>query len=232
MGDQPRQLAISDLYGIDFASAPGEMLDALYDAVTAEYRRRKTNLLVMTAGGLSEIRKDRRRKMRAENESGLWSNTHEFHDAFNRLMAQDWLQYFPVGDEERRYYVYMHLEPSDDVWMVKSASIKFEAAGVPFYIGKGTGQRAFQLTRNDGHGAILRRLKRAGVDPSKIVKIVADGLTERESLALEAKLVHFFGSRYDTDDPGLLVNLRTDDGPVLKPNRPVLRNGNSYRKKR
>jgi hypothetical protein len=47
-----------------------------------------------------------------------------------------------------------------------------------------------------------------------------NGLTEAKALELESKLIHFFGSRFDSGNPGKLVNLATTAGPTLKPQKP------------
>lgn len=112
------------------------------------------------------------------------------------LVAQDWSSLF-VGkfDADRRYYVYAHIDPT---------KTKFKApecaggayAGRPFYIGKGSGERAYCLKRNQGHGKMLRSLLATGFTADEIVHIVKDGLTEREAFELEAKLIYFFGTLY------------------------------------
>ena len=66
-------------------------------------------------------------------------------------------------DESRIYYVYEHIRLD-----------KME----PFYIGKGKGERAYELYRNDHHDAITDEYGHA-------VVIIADNLTEEEAYWLE-----------------------------------------------
>ena len=65
-------------------------------------------------------------------------------------------------DEARVYYVYEHIRLD-----------KME----PFYIGKGKGERAYDLYRNDHHDAITDEYGHA-------VVIIADNLTEEEAYLL------------------------------------------------
>jgi hypothetical protein len=86
--------------------------------------------------------------------------------------------------------------------------------GTPFYIGKGCGDRAWDLNRNEGHGVHLRQLRKRGVADSEIVCIVRDNMTEREALELESKLICFFGTRFEAGRKGILVNLSFPARPV------------------
>jgi hypothetical protein len=86
------------------------------------------------------------------------------------------------------YYVYVYIRTSD------SSTAK---AGTPYYVGKGKGRRAW------GKHSI-----RVPSDPSKIL-IVASELTELWALALERRLIRWYG-RKDLGT-GILCNL-TDGG--------------------
>ena len=85
-------------------------------------------------------------------------------------------------DEERKYYVYIYLRED----------------GTPYYVGKGTGYRAY-----DKH----RRLK----PPEDLNRIIfhAENLTEEEAFAIEIEQIKKYG-RVD-NDTGILRNL-TDGG--------------------
>jgi hypothetical protein len=63
------------------------------------------------------------------------------------------------------------------------------------------------LKRNEGHGKRLRAVQALGYPATAIVHLIAEHLTEQEALCLEAKLIYFFGSIYDTTAKGCLVNL-------------------------
>jgi hypothetical protein len=79
--------------------------------------------------------------------------------------------------------------------------------GVPFYVGKGCGQRAWDLKRNEGHGVELRQLLAKQHTPEQIVHLIRENLTERAALEIESKLVYFFGTKFERTRQGMLVNL-------------------------
>lgn len=124
------------------------------------------------------------------------------------IEKQDWSNLFAEGDSERRYYVYAHLNPSQRSKLPNSnADYPPGITGLPFYIGKGTGSRAYDLNRNQGHGARLKSLLSAGLRPDEVVCILRRDMTEREALVYESKLIYYFGTRYETGRRGVLVNL-------------------------
>ena len=85
-------------------------------------------------------------------------------------------------DESRIYYVYEHIRLD-----------KME----PFYIGKGKGERAYDLYRNDHHDAITDKYGHA-------VVIIADKLTEEEAYWLERDTIedYVFNLGYGIDIEG------------------------------
>lgn len=124
----------------------------------------------------------------------------------DKLMAQDWSYLFPEGEQERRFYVYAHVHPYKRR-ICKGGEFELTMQGEPFYIGKGTGRRAWDLNRNEGHGVELRQLRNMGLSDSEIVCIIRDNLTEREALEIESKLIYFFGTKFESGRDGKLVNL-------------------------
>lgn len=76
---------------------------------------------------------------------------------------------------------------------------------IPFYVGKGTGNRYKDLNRNETHRKIRQKLNKFNKDIE--VEIVKDNLTEKEALILESKLIDIFGL---LPNGGRLVNL--DEG--------------------
>lgn len=132
------------------------------------------------------------------------------------LIEQDW-SYLFSGDEEQKYYVYAHVNPTGKKMYLDHESIPLKIDGLPFYIGKGTGDRAYDLKRNQGHGAFLKELQDAGIRKSDIVHIVSDCLSEAKALELESKLIYLFGTKYETDRKGMLVNLDIPARPEFVP---------------
>lgn len=124
------------------------------------------------------------------------------------LIKQDWSEIYSCGDSEQKYYVYAHVDPRKKVFCVPDEA-GGNYGGMPIYIGKGTGGRAFDLKRNQGHGIALREILASGNPKESIVKILFDGLNEAKAFEIEAKLIYFFGTIYDKDSKkyGALLNL-------------------------
>lgn len=129
------------------------------------------------------------------------------------LLAQDWTTVFPNrSNDMTEFYVYAHLDPRDAP--IKLYALQLALKGVPFYIGKGTGNRAWDLKRNQGHGKKIKQIRDAGFPDTSMVQIIADSLGERDALILEAKLIYLFGSIYDqTIHKGCLFNLADSARP-------------------
>lgn len=120
-------------------------------------------------------------------------------------------------DETKCYYVYAHCEPNT-IASGKDGRTTFGATigmtHIPFYIGKGTGNRAYELNRNETHRKVRQRLSDFGKEV--VVTIVKDGLTEKEALMYESKLIDIFGI---IGKGGRLVNL--DEGVNFKERRNI-----------
>jgi hypothetical protein len=106
------------------------------------------------------------------------------------------------------YYVYAHCEPGK-IAIGKEGLTTWAATlgltNIPFYIGKGTADRAFNLNRNETHRKVKQKLAAFGQEIC--VNIIKEGLTELEALCLESKLIDIFGV---VGKGGRLVNL--DEG--------------------
>lgn len=90
-----------------------------------------------------------------------------------------------------QFYVYAYLRNKDSITA---------KAGTPYYIGKGTGDRAWKHCKNDSiHPPI---------DLSKVI-ILEDNLTELGAFALERRMIQWWG-RLD-NNTGILRN-KTDGG--------------------
>lgn len=108
---------------------------------------------------------------------------------------------------ETSYYVYALKDPR-------------RSPAVPFYVGKGTGIRAYDhLVRPDDtrKGKRIREITEAG--HRVLVTHLADELTELQAIKLEAELIAAFGTE---DTGGLLANTVMPSGLGLKVRRNVI----------
>lgn len=96
---------------------------------------------------------------------------------------------------DANYYVYAHCDPSSTLIVNRSGSAAFAASlglqSYPFYIGKGLGNRAYDLNRNETHRKVRQRIKSFNRDVE--VFIIAKNKTSSEALAMESKLIDIFG---------------------------------------
>lgn len=131
------------------------------------------------------------------------------------LLNQNWKCLFPRETEEGDYYVYAHVDPRHNIF-VTSECCGGNYGGRPFYIGKGTGNRAYDLKRNEGHGKTIKEILKDEYSPSHIVKILFSGLSEQKALEIESKLIYFFRTQYSKRRKGWLVNLSEPPIPEFK----------------
>ena len=131
---------------------------------------------------------------------------------FGRVAAQDWDSLFPDGDLQPIYYVYAHVDPFIGSLPI-SKKYGGTLTGTPFYIGKGCKDRAFDLKRNQSHGKKIDQLVSEGATARQIVHVFKRGLTEGEAFALESKLIYLFGTIYEKDRSGILLNLDSGKRP-------------------
>ena len=112
-------------------------------------------------------------------------------------------------DKTEKYYVYAHCDPHHEICVKRDGKSTFAATlGMkykPFYIGKGCGDRAFDLNRNETHRKIRNRIKKFGKEID--VVLIKRDISELEAYMIESKLIDIFGS---TTFHGQLVNL--DEG--------------------
>lgn len=112
-------------------------------------------------------------------------------------------------DDERKFYIYAHLDTSKKIATEKHPITTFAASlgmsHFPFYVGKGTGNRFGSTDRNETHRKVCQKLRMMGRAPETFK--IKDSLTESEALQCEAKLIDIFGL---LPHRGLLTNL--DEG--------------------
>lgn len=200
---------------------PAADLSQLHRDITAEFTRRG----IVTAAGLRSGRigdlgaryagTNNKGELFAMNSSGLlaipslYERKHGTCSIYMRaLIGQDWSHVFNGGDTDEKYYVYAHIDPTKSSF-ITDKRCGGNYGGMPFYIGKGTGNRAYDLKRNQGHGLKLRQLIEEGITESQIVNILFSNISEAKALEIEAKLIYFFGTVYSraTKKKGCLLNL-------------------------
>ncbi|MBK6780896.1 MAG: GIY-YIG nuclease family protein [Gemmatimonadetes bacterium] len=108
---------------------------------------------------------------------------------------------------ETSYYVYSLKDP-------RTSPAK------PFYIGKGTGTRAYDhLIKADDtrKGRRVREIAQTGYQA--IVTLMADGLSELQAMKIEAELISALGT---LDTGGLLTNTVVPSGHISKPRKTLV----------
>lgn len=119
-------------------------------------------------------------------------------------------------DKTQKYYVYAHMKSDWKIAIGYNPISTFAATlgmtHVPFYIGKGCDNRAFNINRNETHKKMKEYLQSS--DKEVIVHIIKDQISEKEAFILEDKLIDIFGLRVFG---GLLTNL--DEGCKPKERR-------------
>lgn len=197
-------------------------LIALEQAVKREMRSRKLVRQITKKrdfiGALDTSKFESLRKLNAHildhNSSGLYAppgirrkKPQNLAQYLPALLRQDWSSLYPPAYGDQKFYVYAHVDPRTPSFVTDKRCGGIYK-GTPFYIGKGAGNRAHDLKRNQGHGHRLRQLIEAGYEASDIVHILFTDMDEGFALEIEAKLIYFFGTIYEKrHEKGCLLNL-------------------------
>ena len=103
---------------------------------------------------------------------------------------------------------------SDSTFYVYALKDPTTSPAMPFYIGKGTGTRAYDhLIASDNTRKGLRIKKILAAGNNVLVSVLADSLTEPQAIKLEAELISAFGTE---DTGGILTNSIVPTGIAKK----------------
>ena len=121
--------------------------------------------------------------------------------------------------EPGSFYVYAHCDPCRQLNVKDNPQHMFAATCLgltyaPFYIGKGEGNRAYDLKRNEGHRKVRSKILQQGKEVE--VVILMSNLSEKSALMQEGRLIDIFGLRL-LKEKACLVNL--DEGMFAEERR-------------
>lgn len=164
---------------------------------------RVINQLKCAAGSLRPVSKRRQFQDKFDAAAAIWRT--DISSVYRAIQLST----------DRKFYVYAHCDKSKPIRAgahpISSFLASLGASFEPFYIGKGTGDRAFNLNRNGLHRKVKQRLSEVG--SSVVPVILKDDLTELEAVMAESKLIDILGvsgkaGRLANHDEGVLVEQR------------------------
>lgn len=128
------------------------------------------------------------------------------------ILSTDISSVYNLDKISTNYYVYAHCDPTRPINCQHDIrefflATKYNLKHIPFYIGKGTGNRCYDLNRNDSHRKIRTKLTNSNKEIS-VVKLY-ENLTAEQAICFESKLIDILGLRA-LNTTGYLVNL--DEG--------------------
>lgn len=146
-------------------------------------------------------------------------NYHQIMPLLDEVLNTDLSALYNLNSADKSFYVYMHCNPLKKLNVkndIRDAflAVKFALTHVPFYVGKGTGNRYLEFNRNDSHRKIRTSILNSGNDIIPV--IIANNLTEAAAFSLESKLIDILGLK-SLSAGGMLVNL--DEGLLPKDRR-------------
>jgi len=118
--------------------------------------------------------------------------------AFRAIMADDWTNLFTGPDDDTDHFVYFHVDPRH----TRKDQIRFnlqEFFGVsyqlpiPFYVGMGKGDRAYNFHRQKFHTELLSALLSEGFTRDAIVYVIEKDMSWQAARELESKFILYFG---------------------------------------
>lgn len=139
-------------------------------------------------------------------------NSNKFN--IDSILPEIELVFNNIPIENGKHYVYFHCNPLHKLNVQGDLkhlflAMKFNSLKtVPFYVGKGIGNRYLILNRNDSYGKIRNQISKMNkeIEPIKII----ENVSENTALIYENFFMYFLGLKA-LSNHGMLVNLSEND---------------------